>query len=74
MFCLPIHACVTAKDQTDGESQQTKQHSSAAAKSHQINVTTGHLISLTILYILNWELDLGLKSLSEPEETNCFTM
>lgn len=32
-------------------------------------------VTLTVLYILNWALDLELKSFSEPEETaNCLTM
>lgn len=32
-------------------------------------------MTLTVLYILNWALDLELKSFSEPEETaNCLTM
>lgn len=57
MFCLPVHACVTAKDQTDGESQQTKQHSSAAAGSHRINVTTG--ASYLTHHFVHFELGVG---------------
>lgn len=36
---------------------------------------TARNVTLTVLYILNWALDLELKSFSEPEETaNCLTM
>lgn len=36
---------------------------------------TARNVTLTVLYILNWALDLELNSFSEPEETaNCLTM